>query len=148
MATYSDAQLIAFFKQWQPKVQYFGIEIVPPGFFGFYKQGRALVKAEAAAKVAEDKAARRKGNPYLRPEVEFIVHGYVRTNSPSIVADEFMAAFTESLHSRESVRSCAGQLRSLDNLCPDDTGWTVKSLIAEVASELYPERFSGERIAA
>ena len=57
MATYSDAQLIAFFKQWQPKVQYFGIDIIPPGFFGFYKQGRALVKAEAAATLAAERAA-------------------------------------------------------------------------------------------
>ena len=135
-------QLIEFYQQWLPRVNAFGYDNLPDGYHTYYRHGKQLAKFQAAARVAEDKAARRKGNPYLRPEVEFIVHGYVRTNSPSIVADEFMATFSESLHSRESVRSCAGQLRSLDILCPDDTGWTVKSLIAEVASELYPERFA------
>jgi len=141
-ATYTDAQLINFYHAQRARVEGFGISNLQVGTPRLYKLGRKLVEAQAAVKLAEEKAARRRGNPYLRPEVEFIVQGYVRTNNPSIVADEFKAAFPESLHSRESVRSCAGQLRSLDSLCPDDTGWTVKSLIAEVASELYPERFA------
>ncbi|AOV62301.1 hypothetical protein S420910_112 [Synechococcus phage S-CAM7] len=147
MATlnYSPAQqtqLIEFYQQWLPRVNAFGYDNLPDGYHTYYRHGKKLAKAAAAAKIVEAKAARRRGNPYLRPEVEFIVHSYVRTDSPSIVADEFKAAFIDSPHSRESVRSCAGQLRSLDNLCPDDTGWTVKSLVAEVASELYPERFA------
>ena len=76
MANYSNDQLIAFFEQWQPKVQYFGIDIIPPGFFKFYKQGRELVKAEAAAKVAEAKAATR-SIQWTAEEYDAVALGYM-----------------------------------------------------------------------
>jgi len=76
-AIYSEAQLTTFFKQWEPKVQYFGIDIIPNGFFKFYKQGRDLLKAEAAATLAAAKTNSR--TPLTESELRPVFEEYLAT---------------------------------------------------------------------
>ena len=138
-ATFTDAQLTTFFKQWEPKVQYFGIEIVPPGFFGFYKQGRALVKAAAAAKVAEAK----KGTPYTEEEAISLAMLYISCGGDMFAARaEFMARFPESRHSASSVYMKLSRIRTLDNQYDNDTEWQVDRQLTEILQGIDPERFA------
>ena len=139
MATYSDAQLIAFFKQWEPKVQYFGSSIVPDGFFKFYKQGRELVKAEAAAKAAEA----RKGTPYTQEEAIDLAKLYISCDSDMFSArSEFMARHPESRHSASSVYMKLSRIRTMDSLFDNDTEWQVDRQLTEILQGIDPERFS------
>ena len=91
------------------------------------------------------RAARAANGPvdYTREELEFLTHAFVRTGSTTATRDLFLRAFPDTLHTPESVNACAGQLRALSTLPEhrNDTEWTVKRLVREVAQELYPHRF-------
>ena len=135
MATYSNAQLIAFFKQWQPKVQYFGIDIIPNGFFKFYKQGRELVKAEAAAKVAAERAASVKRIPWLVSEITQAMELYISEGSSLQGAtDAFMKLNPNTEHTENSVFQTICQFRTLDRNYPQDTQFKVTKKLAQVAA--------------
>ena len=57
-ATYTPAQqtqLIEFYQQWLPRVEAFGYDNLPPGCHTYYRHGKQLAKASAAAKAAEAK---------------------------------------------------------------------------------------------
>ena len=82
--------------------------------------------------------------PYTRKELEQIVALYLESGDAYQVRSAFVAANPETGHTAESIRAVAGQLRALDIQHPEDTEWTVKSLVREVAQEIAPERFSGD----
>jgi hypothetical protein len=135
MANYSNAQLIAFFKQWEPKVQYFGIDIVPAGFFKFYKQGRELVKAEAAASVAAERAASVKRINWTTPELTQCRDLYISEGSSLQGAtDAFLKLNPNTEHSENSVFQTICQYRTLDRNYPQDTQFKVTKKLAQVAA--------------
>ncbi|QLF86165.1 hypothetical protein CC030809_00109 [Synechococcus phage S-CAM7] len=153
MATYTNAQLIAFFKQWEPKVQYFGIDIVPPGFFKFYKQGRELVKAEAAATLAAAKTNSRTPltESELRPVFEEYLATYLDNGLKAKVFDRYApveAISTERLDRVATVMGIHGQIAARDTRnnstksCLDRMGKTLVAILEEYNEMVGFERFA------
>jgi len=153
MATYTNAQLIAFFKQWEPKVQYFGIDIVPAGFFKFYKQGRELVKAEAAATLAAAKTNSRTPltESELRPVFEEYLATYLDNGVKAKVFDRYApveAISTERLDRVATVMGIHGQIAARDSkneaIKPslDRMGKTLVAILEEYNEAVGFERFA------
>lgn len=80
--------------------------------------------------------------PYTRPELTQIVNLYLENDDVYSVRARFCELNPNTGHTAESIRAVAGQLRSMDNNHPGDTEWAVKSLVAEVAMGIDPERFT------
>ena len=153
MATYTNAQLIAFFKQWEPKVQYFGIDIVPAGFFKFYKQGRELVKAEAAATLAAAKTNSRTPltESELRPVFEEYLTTYLDNGVKAKVFDRYAPAgaiSTERLDRVATVMGIHGQIAARDTMNEaikpslDRMGKTLAAILEEYNEAVGFERFA------
>ena len=81
--------------------------------------------------------------PYLRSEVQQLVNLYLELNgSLETIRSAFLEANPNTQHTAESIRSAAGQLRSLDTYYPNDNNWVAKSLFREVAAATNAERFA------
>ena len=78
---------------------------------------------------------------YTKEEISQIVELYTQNDNVYWVRDQYMALNPNTLHTGESVRATAGQLRTMDVQHPLDTQWDVKNLVAEVAQEIEPDRF-------
>ncbi len=140
--TCTDSAALAFYQENAEYVMSYGTSGMERDERRAYNKGKALAATMAAEAYAKANPKRR--TPYTRPELEFLVKSYIELDGDAKLArDAFMSHFVGTKHTAESVRACAGQLRSMDKTCPDDTQWTIKSLVREVAHDLYPERFAG-----
>ena len=78
---------------------------------------------------------------YTKTEITDIVNLYQQNDNVYWVQDQYVAQNPDTLHTAESIRATAGQLRTMDRNYPMDTQWDVKRLVAETAQEINPERF-------
>tara|TARA_B100001564_G_scaffold120123_1_gene100070 strand:- start:227 stop:703 length:477 start_codon:yes stop_codon:yes gene_type:complete len=79
---------------------------------------------------------------YTRQELTELVNLYIDNDGHiEETRDQFVLNNPNTGHSPESIRSCVGQLRTMDINYPTDTRWDVKNLVAEVAQEIEPDRF-------
>jgi hypothetical protein len=69
-------QLIEFYQQWLPRVNAFGYDNLPDGYHTYYRHGKKLAKEQAAAKVAEAKAAAR-SIQWTAEEYDAVALGYM-----------------------------------------------------------------------
>ena len=78
---------------------------------------------------------------YTKEEIAGIVNLYQQNDNVYQVRDQYVAQNPDTLHTPESIRATAGQLRTMDRNYPMDTQWDVKRLVAEVAQEINSDRF-------
>ncbi len=143
-ATFTDAQLTSFFKQWEPKVQYFGIEIVPAGYFGYYKQGRALVKAQALAAKAEANAKSR-ATRWTAEEYDVMAQAYINNGRDRKACLAEFRQFSQR-HTDDAVTFAAYSAAALDTKDPSTEGFKdyAKGLL-NALNAIEPKRFKGTR---
>ncbi len=143
-ATFTDAQLTSFFKQWEPKVQYFGIEIVPAGYFGYYKQGRALVKAQALAAKAEANAKSR-ATRWTAEEYDVMPQAYINNGRDRKACLAEFRQFSQR-HTDDAVTFAAYSAAALDTKDPSTEGFKdyAKGLL-NALNAIEPKRFKGTR---
>ena len=80
---------------------------------------------------------------YTPAEVAELCDLYVELNGEErAVAAAFMGNHDGTTHTLDSLNAVARQLAVLDNTRPNDTQWSVKKHVAEVASEMYPNLFA------
>ncbi len=81
-------QLIEFYQQWLPRVNAFGYDNLPDGYHTYYRHGKQLAKASAAAKVVEAKAKSR-ATRWTGEEYDVMAQAYINNagDRPAILRE-------------------------------------------------------------
>ena len=133
--TTQQIEAIQFFEDNFDQVQNFGLSILADREERrLYNQGKELINKVCVV--------RRGRNLYTEDELIQLVDLYLKHDGHVVkVREDFMKINPETLHTAESIRACAGQLKSMDKTAPNDKKWAVKSLVQEVALNQAPDRF-------
>ena len=78
---------------------------------------------------------------WVRSEIEQVIELYVNNPVEEWVTEQFQTLYPNQQHPEGSIQTTVRQLKTLDINFPNDTEWKVTELVAEVATEMYPERF-------
>ena len=140
MTVTQDQQIaLDFFAVWEQQVKYFGLTILPEREDRLlFRKGKKLMEAAIALKGKNSTRV-----PYTKAEVICIVNAYIKNDNRQSVKDTFFKAFPNSQHTEDSVLFQACLLENLDNTKTGQSGsYHITELVAEVASEIAPERFA------
>ncbi len=142
-ATYTDAQLINFYHAQRAHVEAFGISNLQVGSPRLYKQGRKLVEAQAAAKVAEAKSTY--ATRWTAEEYDAMAQAYINNagDRPAILRE--FRAYSER-HTDSAIDIAAQACKALDTTEPSVVGMTDYAQgLLDALNAIEPKRFKGTR---
>lgn len=146
-ATYTPAQqtqLIEFYQQWLPRVEAFGYDNLPPGYHTYYRHGKQLAKASAAAKVAEAKAKSR-ATRWTAEEYDAMAQAYINNGRDRKACLAEFRQFSPR-HTDDAVTFAAYSAAALDTQDALTEGFKdyAKGLL-DALNAIEPKRFKGTR---
>ncbi len=142
-ATYTDAQLINFYHAQRAHVEAFGISNLQVGSPRLYKQGRKLVEAQAAAKVAEAKSTY--ATRWTAEEYDAMARAYFNNgrNQKACLAEFRLSS---QRHTDKSVMLAVYSCAALDSKVNEITGLKDYAQgLLDALNAIEPKRFKGTR---
>tara|TARA_Y100000004_G_scaffold163599_1_gene193084 strand:- start:41 stop:463 length:423 start_codon:yes stop_codon:yes gene_type:complete len=131
-----DHSAMEVFSIWEERVNNFGYEIIPDSVTRrAYRKGKKLMNSALNAKKRSERFL------YTKAELRTIVGLYLKQDNRQWVSENFCKLHPGQQHTLDSIQAVCAQLETMDVTRPLQSKWVVKSLVAEVAHEIAPERF-------
>ena len=136
-------QLIEFYQQWLPRVNAFGYDNLPDGYHTYYRHGKQLAKASAAAKVAESKSTY--ATRWTAEEYDAMAQAYFNNgrNQKACLAEFRLSS---QRHTDKSVMLAVYSCAALDTKVKEIVGLKDYAQgLLDALNAIEPKRFKGTR---